>query len=156
MHVYTPPQLHHLHIRLRRKLQPQILNRIMTMPQHHLRPRPPRQPLDHLMTPAPRLVVPSQPPLRDIVLPILLHMVLIARENPTPGLGKVDLHDAQAGRVPRRVMQVYALRDLEVRAVEGHPVEIEGEVVREVDAEVGFGGDGVEGVFEFELVGVAV
>ena len=83
-------------------------------------------------------------------------MVLIARENPTPGLGKVDLHDAQAGRVPRRVMQVYALRDLEVRAVEGHPVEIEGEVVREVDAEVGFGGDGVEGVFEFELVGVAV
>lgn len=52
-------------------------------------------------------------------------------------------------------MQVDALRDLEIGPVEGRPGEVEGEVVREVDAEVGAGGDGVEGVGELEGVDVA-
>lgn len=94
----------------------------MTMPQHNPRPRPPRQPLNHLMTPTPRLMIPRQPPLRYVILPILLNMVLITRENPGPGFLQVDLHDAQPGRVSRRVVQVYARRDLVVGAVDGHPV----------------------------------
>lgn len=124
------------------------------MPQHHFPPRPPHQPLNLLMAPHPTIVIPRQPPLRHIILKVLLHMVLIARENPRPAVLHINLQDAQPRRMPRGMMDVQARRNLVVAAVERHPADVEGHVVRQVDARVGTGGDGVEGVFDLQLVHV--
>jgi len=53
---------HYSLISPRRKLDIQLPNRIPTMPQHDLRMRPLLQPLNHLMTPDPRIVISRQPP----------------------------------------------------------------------------------------------
>jgi len=81
-------------------------------------------------------------------------MILITREDPGPAVLQIELQDTQPRRMARGMVQIQALSDLDVRAVERHPVDVEGEVVREIDAEIGFCGDAVEGVFELEFVHV--
>jgi hypothetical protein len=49
--------------------------------------------------------------------------------------------------IPWRVMQINAGCYFEKGAVEGHPVEVESQVVREVDTDVRLGGHRVESVF---------
>lgn len=103
----------------------------------------------------PRILIPHQPALRRGILVVLADVVLVRREHEGPISQQVDLHKAEARRVARAVAQGDALAELEGRRGEGLPVEgRQGEVGSEVDAAVGFGGDGPGGVFEFFFVDV--
>lgn len=112
------------------------------------------QRLDHLVARDPIIMITRQPPLRHIALEVLLDVVLIRREDPRSTVLKVDLHNAESRRVAWSVTEIDALCDLEEVAMEGFPVEVKPEVFGEVDADVGFGGDGVVGVFDLFLVDV--
>jgi hypothetical protein len=70
------------------------------MTQHHLPLRPLRQSLDHLMTPAPTLMVSREPTLWHVILIVLFHVILITREYPRAALFQIDLHYCQSRRVP--------------------------------------------------------
>lgn len=106
------------------------------------------------MTANPPIMIPRQPALRHLILPVLPHMIHVRREHPRPALAQIHLQDTQARRMARRVSQHQPLAQLEARARPGAPVETEGEVVRQVHPEVGLRGDGVEGVFQLDLVRV--
>lgn len=124
------------------------------MPQHNLPPRPPLQSLHHLMTLHPRRMIPRQPPLRHIIPEILPDVILITRENPRAAILQIYLHNAQSRCMARGVVNIDSRRDFIVRTVNGHPVDVEGEVVGEIYACISLCGDAVEGVFELEFVDV--
>lgn len=124
------------------------------MPQNHIPARPPRQTLNHLMTPNPRIMIPRQPPLRHIIMIILLDMILITRKNPRPTLPQIHLQHAQSRRMSRTMMQRQSRSQFQMRAMEWHPVYVESEVVWKVDAQIGLCGYAVEGMLYFELVDV--
>ena len=83
------------------------------MPHNHLSLRPPRQHMNHLIAPHPIVMIPRQPALRMAGLVVLPYVILIAREDPGPGLEQVHLQDAEAGGVPRRMANREALCDFE-------------------------------------------
>lgn len=78
-------------------------------------------------------------------------MILIRREDPRPTLQHIDLQDAHTDVWPG-VCREISPGDLQEVTREGLPVDVEMQVVREIDAEVDFGGDAEESVFEFRLV----
>lgn len=122
------------------------------MPQHHLRIRPLRQRPNHLMAPTPRIMIPRQPPLLQPHLPILPNMILIGRKNPRPTLIHIDLQNRQPRRMSRTMSDRQPLRNLQAIAMPRLPIDVELEIVGHVDAEVGFGGDAVEGGFDLGFV----
>ena len=82
-------------------------------------------------------------------------MVLVRREQERPVTRQIDLHEAEAGRVARAVVEGDPLAELKSGRGESLPVQsCQGKVGGEVDAAVGFGGDGPGGVFEFFFVDV--
>ena len=125
------------------------------MPKHQPRPKNPHKRLHHLMTMQPSTLVPHQPPLRRRILVVLANVVLVRREHERAVARQVDLHEAETGCVARAVAESDPLAEFEGGGREGLPVEGgEGEVGGEVDAAVGFGGDGPGCVFEFFFVDV--
>ena len=139
-------------IELRRMLKLVKLRAIM--PKDQLRARHLDNTLDHLVRAHPIIMVPRQPALRHILLVVGLDVVLVGREEPGAALRQVEQHARQPRRVAGHVLHGDALGELPRVAVEGLPVEVHVQVLRDVDAEVSLGEDGVEGVFELELVHV--
>ena len=109
---------------LRRHLVP--LQRIPTMPKHHLRPRPLLQHMYLLTTAHPVIMVPRQPPLRQILLKDLIHMIHIRREDPRSRLLQIHLHHTQPWRMSWGMMQIDPLTDLEILTGKGTPIQIKG------------------------------
>lgn len=128
--------------------------RLRAVPEHHLRPRPLLQHPNHLMTADPVVVVSGKPALRYTVFPVLMHVIHVCGKDPGTAVLQVHLHNDKARCVAWCVTEVYTLRELQERPAKGLPVQVEGEVVRKVDAKVCFGGHGVEGVLQLQLVDV--
>jgi len=156
-HQHSPAYNHTPHFLLLQNLplSQQVPHNLQIMPKNQPRPKHPHQRLHHFMTMQPRALIPHQPPLRRRILVVLANVVLVRREHERPVARQVDLHEAEARRVPGAVAQGDALAELEGRGAEGLPVEgCQGEVGGEVDAAVGFGGDGPGGVFKLLFVDV--
>lgn len=96
------------------------------MPKDHLSISPLLDPLDHLVTPPPVVMVSGQPALRLISKEILLDVILIGRSNPRPGFFEIELHNRQTWCVTGRMMQGYPLGEFEALTAEGRPVLVEG------------------------------
>ena len=77
---------------------------------HQRRLEKPLQPINHRRAPHPIIMVSSQPPLRLLRHVVLFHVVLVRGEDEGAVFFEVDLHNAQAGCVARRMMQGDALR----------------------------------------------
>ena len=92
------------------------------------------QALYHTMTPTPIIMIARQPPLGHVVLVILLHMVLIGRENPGPRFGKVELHEAQARCVAWRMAHCDPRSELEDGSMKRGPVDVHVKILRDVRA----------------------
>ena len=86
---------------------------LLVMPQDDLCLRAPCKHLNHLVASHPVVMVSGQPALRMTILIVLPDMVLIGGKDPCPGLGQVDLQDAETRGVARRMAQGEALGDLE-------------------------------------------
>ena len=128
---------------------------ILIMPKHQLRVKQPLQPLNHLQTPYPRIMVSCQPPMRMTQLIVLRDMELVCRPDPGPALLKVDLHHAQPRGVPWRMMQRDTLVQVKVLLGEGVPFEfVERHIAREVNSQIGACPDGPARVLEFLFVHV--
>ena len=83
------------------------------MSQNHLCLRAPGQHVDHLVAPHPIIMIARQPALRMALLVILPDVILVRRKDPRARLRHVDLQDAEARRVARRMVHDQTLRDLE-------------------------------------------
>lgn len=99
-------------------------------------------------------MISCQPSLGHVVLKVLPDVILVASHDPRSALRHVDLQDAQSRRVSRRMSHGEARCDLVVFTVKRLPVDIEGQVLRHVDARVGFGCYRIERVLDLELVDV--
>ena len=60
----------------------------------------------------------------------LAHMIQIGSEDPRSALPQINMHNAQARRMARRMAYDQALCDLEEVAREGFPLDVEVYVVR--------------------------
>ena len=120
---------------------------LFIMTQHDLRRCSPSQRFNHLMAPHPLIMISRQPSLRLIILIIFPNMIHIRSENPRATLKLINLHDTQSRRMSRGMSQRNPLGDFKNWSRPGLPVDVELEIMAEVDAQVGFGGYGVEGVF---------
>ena len=112
----------------------ELVKLLRIMSKHELGARDLDNALDHLVRAAPVVVVPRQPPLRHVVLVVLVHVVLVRREEPGPAVGQVELQHREAGCVAGGVAEREAGGELDDVAVEGFPVEVHVEVLRDVCA----------------------
>lgn len=123
------------------------------MPKNELSIKHPVQPLNHLQTLNPRIMIPRQPTVRMTQRIILRDVELIARPDERPILFQIDLHDNQPGAMSRTEMQRDTLEQIQMVIVKGRPIQFfEVHVIRLVDAEVGLCGDGPARVLELCFV----
>ena len=125
------------------------------MPKHQLRIKQPLQPLDHLQTLDPRVVIPGQPAVRVTQLVVLRNVELIRRPDPRAALLQIHLHDDQPRGMARTVVKSNPLIEIEVVFSEGIPLQlVQRHVSRQIDAEVRARADGPARVLEFLFVHV--
>ena len=91
------------------------------------------QRFDHLVACHPVIVISSQPALRNVAFIIFLHMILISRKDPGAAIFEVDLHDAEAGCVSRRMAKIDSRCNLQKWSVKRLPVEIEAQILWQID-----------------------
>lgn len=70
----------------------------------------------------PIIVVSSQPPLRQIAFIVGCNVVLICRENPSPRILQIYLHDSESWRMTRRVAKRNTRSNLDERSIPGFPI----------------------------------
>ena len=108
---------------------------------------------DHVVAPDPCGMVASQPTMRMTQLIVLGDVILIRGKDEGTVILEIDLHDTKTRGVARRVMQSYALVEIEVRLGERLPIEFfEVKVMSQIDTKIGLGGDGPTSMLEFLLV----
>jgi hypothetical protein len=133
----------------------QLLRDLLVMPVHQRRLEQLLQPIHHGRTTHPSVMIPGKPALGMLGLVVFFDVILVRGEDECAVPLEVDLHDAQAWRVPGGVVEGDALRELEVGVGEGLPVECgQIHVGGEIDAEVCARGDAPAGVLEFGFVDV--
>lgn len=89
--------------------------------------------LNEMMRPEPIDVVTGQETLSDALLEILPYVVVIAREDPGPGILEIDLNTTEALGVAWKVMQLDSLAEVEGLLIKDLPIEVKIKVVLEVD-----------------------
>ena len=99
-------------------------------------------------------MVSRQPTLGNIRLPILLHMILVRREDPGPAILEIDLHDTKSWCVAGRMANIDTGSEFEERAMECFPIEVEAEIFRQVHSNVTLRGDGIIRMFELLFMDV--
>ena len=133
----------------------QSARRLLVMTIYQLRLEQALQPLDHLQTLDPSIVIARQPAVRVRQLIILRNVELIRGPDERPILVQIHLHHTQPRRMARRVVQSDALKQVEVLIRKGVPLEaLQVHVVAQVNTEVCTGGDGPASVLELFLVDV--
>lgn len=133
----------------------QRLRDVLIMSKNQSRPEQPLQPLNHLQTLDPGIVVPGQPSMRMTEFVILRDVELIRGPDESPVVFKIDLHNYQAWRMARGMVQCNALEEIEMVFGKGIPFQtFEVHVVTQIDAQVSLGGDGPAGVLEFFFVDI--
>jgi len=99
-----------------------LLSKLLIMPKHQISLEYALQPQNHLMTPDPRIMIAHQPTLRTTGIVVFLDMVLMCCEDERAVFGEIDLHDAEAWRVARGVVEGDALAKVVVWIGEGLPI----------------------------------
>ena len=79
-------------------------------------------------------------------------MILISRKDPGAAIFEVDLHDAEAGCVSRRMAKIDSRCNLQKWSVKRLPVEIEAQILWQIDPNVTLRGDGVVSMFDLLLM----
>lgn len=111
--------------------------------------------LDHLVTSDPSSMVSSKPAVGSVVFVHVCHMILVRSRDKSTIFGHIDLHDAKARSVTRRMVESNALIDFEMSIGERLPVEpFEIEVMRKIDPVICFCCHGPSTVLEFFLVNI--
>src|SRR4051812_22496272 len=124
-------------------LAPQLRQHVGVVTEDERRARAVGQRSDVPVATPPGGMVAQQPAERLRPLVVVAQVELVAGEDVRAGVGEVDARPEQPRRVAREAVQLEAVEQLDVVAVQRLPVEREVQVVGEVGADVLAGGDPV-------------